>query len=145
MCGLAGYVSGSNPRPFAGFQANVLKTLAHRGPDDVGWMIDSKGGTGDPPPEPGSWGLFHRRLSILDLSPLGQQPMATPDGRHVIAFNGEIYNYVELRQDLEREGCTFRSNSDTEVLLQAYVHWGPACLTRLVGMFAFAVADLERR
>lgn len=145
MCGLAGYVSGSSSRAFAGFQANVLKTLAHRGPDDVGWMIESNGGTGDPPPEPGRWGLFHRRLSILDLSPLGHQPMATPDGRDVIAFNGEIYNYLELREELEREGCTFRSHSDTEVLLHAYVRWGPACLTRLVGMFAFAVADLERR
>jgi asparagine synthase (glutamine-hydrolysing) len=145
MCGIAGYVSGSNRRPFAGFQANVLKTLAHRGPDDVGWTIDSKSGTGDPPPEPGGWGLFHRRLSILDLSPLGHQPMATPDGRQIITFNGEIYNYLELRQELERDGCTFRSHSDTEVLLHAYVRWGPSCLTRLVGMFALAVADLERR
>ena len=71
--------------------------------------------------------------------------MATPDGRHVIAFNGEIYNYLELRQELEREGCTFRSHSDTEVLLLRYARWGPACLPRLVGMFALAIVDLNRR
>ncbi len=145
MCGIAGYVAGSNPHAFADFQAKVLTTLAHRGPDDTGWAIDSVSGTGDPPRPPGRWGLFHRRLSILDLSPLGHQPMATPDGRLVIAFNGEIYNYVELRQELEREGCTFRSQSDTEVLLWAFARWGPACLTRLVGMFALAIADLNRR
>jgi asparagine synthase (glutamine-hydrolysing) len=145
MCGIAGYVAGSDPRAFARFQASVLKTLAHRGPDDVGWRIESRSGAGDPPAEPGRWGLFHRRLAILDLSPLGHQPMTTADGRFAIAYNGEIYNYLELRQELERNGCIFRSHSDTEVLLQSYAHWGPACLTRLVGMFALAIADNERR
>ena len=145
MCGIAGYVTGTDAQPFAAFQAGALGTLAHRGPDDAGWLTDAAGGTGDPPPEPGRWGLFHRRLSILDLSPLGHQPMQTPDGRYAIVFNGEVYNYVELRRELEKEGCTFRSQSDTEVLLWAYARWGPACLPRLVGMFAFAVADRDRR
>jgi asparagine synthase (glutamine-hydrolysing) len=145
MCGIAGYVAGSDPRPFAAFQGGALRTLSHRGPDDRGWLTDRDFGTGDPPAEPGRWGLFHRRLSILDLSPLGHQPMATPAGRYAIVFNGEIYNYVELRRELERDGGTFRSQSDTEVLLQAYARWGPDCLTRLVGMFALAVADRDRR
>ncbi|HKB06494.1 MAG TPA: asparagine synthase (glutamine-hydrolyzing) [Gemmataceae bacterium] len=145
MCGIAGYVSGSDRRPFAAFQAAVLGTLAHRGPDDTGWLVDDRAGPGDPPPEPGRYGLFHRRLSILDLSPLGHQPMATPDGRYAITFNGEIYNYVELREELELEGRTFRSQSDTEVLLWAYARWGQACLPRLVGMFALAILDRDRR
>src|SRR5262245_14883390 len=145
MCGIAGYVAGSDARPFAAFQAGALRTLAHRGPDDTGWSIDGRSGTGDPPEGLGRWGLFHRRLSILDLSPLGHQPMATPDGRYTITYNGEIYNYVELRQQLEREGVQFRSQSDTEVLLWAFVRWGPDCLTRLVGMFALAIVDRDRK
>src|SRR5262245_38224282 len=145
MCGIAGYVAGSDSRAFAGFQSGVLRTLAHRGPDDTGWAIDGRAGTGDPPETPGRWGLFHRRLSILDLSPLGHQPMATPDGRYTITYNGEIYNYLELRQQLEREGGQFRSHSDTEVLLWAFVRWGPVCLMRLVGMFALAIVDRDRK
>src|SRR3954464_7149471 len=104
MCGIAGYVTGSDARPFAAFQAAVLRTLAHRGPDDAGWQTDSASGTGDPPAEPGRWGLLHRRLSTPALPPPAPQPMATPDGRYSITFNGEIYNYVELREQLEREG-----------------------------------------
>jgi len=144
MCGIAGYASGSNRQPFARLQASVLGTLLHRGPDDAGWMIDGQSGTGNPPENPGRWGLFHRRLSILDLSPLGHQPMSTPDGRYATIFNGEIYNYLELRHELEREGCNFRSHSDTEVLLWAYARWGKNCLTRLVGMFAFAIVDAQQ-
>src|SRR2546423_1749140 len=112
MCGIAGYVAGSDSRPFAAFQAGALRTLAHRGPDDAGGMIGGRAGTGDAPESPGRWGLFHRRLSIVDLSPLGHQPMQTPDGRYTITYNGEIYNYLELRQQLEREGVRFRSQSD---------------------------------
>ena len=145
MCGIAGYVAGSDSQPFAAFQASVLRILAHRGPDDLGWQIDGKSGSGDPPAQPGRCGLFHRRLSILDLSALGHQPMSTPDGRYTITFNGEIYNYLELREQLEREGCAFRSHSDTEVLLTAYVRWGSASLLRLVGMFALAILDHHRK
>src|SRR5689334_5297417 len=145
MCGIAGYVTGSDPRPAAAFQAAALRTLAHRGPDDAGWLTDREVGAGDTPGDPGRWGLLHRRLAILDLSALGHQPMLSPDGRFAIVFNGEIYNYVELRRELEKEGCCFASQSDTEVLLRAYARWGPACLPRLVGMFAFAITDRDRR
>src|SRR5262245_60915483 len=145
MCGIAGYIAGWDSRPFAAFQANVLRNLAHRGPDDTGWQIDDRAGTGDPPEQPGRCGLFHRRLSILYLSALGHQPMTTPDGRYTITYNGEIYNYVELREQLEREGVSFRSHSDTEVLLAAYARWGPTSLQRLVGMFALAIRDRERK
>ncbi|MGH7703113.1 MAG: asparagine synthase (glutamine-hydrolyzing), partial [Gemmatimonadales bacterium] len=86
-----------------------------------------------------------RRLSIIDLSPAGHQPMVTADGRHVIVYNGEIYNYLELRAELEKLGRRFRSLSDTEVLLQAWAEWGPAAVPRLVGMFAFAVFDIRER
>lgn len=145
MCGIAGYVAGQDRRPFAALQASALGTLAHRGPDDAGWLTDTAAGSGAPPVDPGRWGLFHLRLSILDLSPLGHQPMSTPDGRYAIVFNGEVYNYVELRRELEQEGHTFRSHSDTEVLLHAFARWGSDCLWRLVGMFAFAILDRDRR
>ena len=136
MCGIAGFLG------LPGLTANApLTTLAHRGPDDSGWVAH--------PPHP-SHGLahsllLHRRLSILDLSAAGHQPMASADGKHTIVFNGEIYNYRELRDELRRDGCSFRTQTDTEVLLQAYIHWGAACLHRLVGMFAFAVRDERRR
>jgi asparagine synthase (glutamine-hydrolysing) len=145
MCGIAGYVRGSDPRPVAAFQRSALRALAHRGPDDAGWLTDGDVGTGDAPGDPGRWGLVHRRLAILDLSALGHQPMLSPDGRYAVVFNGEIYNYVELRRELEKEGACFVSQSDTEVLLRAYARWGPACLPRLVGMFAFAITDRDHR
>jgi asparagine synthase (glutamine-hydrolysing) len=109
--------------------------MAHRGPDDGGvwWSPD------------GCVGLAHRRLSIIDLSPLGHQPMADRGGTLHIVFNGEIYNYRDLRAELERLGRTFRSSSDTEVLLEAYRVWGTRCVERLNGMFAFALYDAERR
>src|SRR4051794_40566689 len=129
MCGIAGYVTGSDPRPISAFQSAALRTLAHRGPDDAGWLTDRTVGGGDPPADPGRWGLLHRRLAIVDLSPRGHQPMLSPDGRYAIAFNGEIYNYRELRAELETDGIPFCSQSDTEVLLRAYARWGTACLT----------------
>jgi asparagine synthase (glutamine-hydrolysing) len=89
--------------------------------------------------------LLHTRLSILDLSPAGHQPMSTADGRYHLTFNGEIYNYLELRSELESLGHEFVSGSDTEVLLAAYAQWGTASLKRLIGMFAFAVVDAKRR
>ena len=99
------------------------------------------------PKDIGAWdvALFHRRLSILDLSPAGWQPMGTGDGRYFIVYNGEIYNYLEIRRELEGQGYKFKSNSDTEVLLYGYAHWGAKVLERLIGMFAFAILDTHQR
>ncbi|MFW6099094.1 MAG: asparagine synthase (glutamine-hydrolyzing), partial [Thermodesulfobacteriota bacterium] len=105
--------------------------LAHRGPDDSGLFLDPENGVG----------LGHRRLSVIDLSEAGQQPMATEDGRIQIVYNGEIYNFKEIRETLAGLGHGFRTQTDTEVILRAYVQWGEACLSRLVGMFAFALWD----
>src|SRR4029077_14655613 len=113
-----------------------LATLSHRGPDASGWVAHASH-TG---PAPHAL-LLHRRLSILDLSDAGRQPMRNADGTLTIVFNGEIYNYRELRTELERAGRVFRTQTDTEVLLEAFAVWGQACLRRLVGMFAFAIRD----
>jgi len=110
----------------------MSRSLLHRGPDDEGTYESDRVAFG------------FRRLSILDLSLAGHQPMATADGQTVIVFNGEIFNYVELRQDLEARGHEFRSTGDTEVLLHAYREWGAECLTRLNGMWAFLIHDRRR-
>ncbi|MBD1849825.1 asparagine synthase (glutamine-hydrolyzing) [Cyanobacteria bacterium FACHB-502] len=107
----------------------VLPWLKFRGPDDRGIWSDRH------------IQLGHTRLAILDLSPLGHQPMSFQDGRYWITFNGEIYNYLELRAELVQAGYQFTSKSDTEVLLAAYAHWGTGCLEKLRGMFAFAIWD----
>lgn len=117
----------------AGLLQIMASSLASRGPDDQGvW-------------QKGSVGLVHRRLSIIDLSPLGKQPMISADGRYVITFNGEIYNYLELRRGLKKDGVIFRSQSDTEVLLHLYAKRGREMLHELRGMFAFAIWDQEKR
>ena len=105
--------------------------MAHRGPDDAGVYLTPDG----------RLGLGHRRLSILDLSSLGHQPMVSPEGRYWIVFNGEIYNFRELRKDLQAKGYDFRSESDTEVLLALFAEYGPEMLRRLRGMFALAIWD----
>ena len=109
--------------------------LTHRGPDDRGLFTSN----------PGRCALAHTRLSILDLSPAGHQPMSTPDGRYWIVFNGEIYNYRELRQELERTGETFASQTDTEVILRLYARDGAGCIDRLRGMFVFSIWDNQRQ
>ena len=134
MCGIAGVFSTSSG-PVDQSQQNVAKMvriLAHRGPDDNGlWSAPS-----------GFIVMGHCRLSILDLSQEGRQPMVSSCGRYVISFNGEIYNYVELKEILRKSGVQFRGNSDTEVLLEAIVAWGMTeTLNKLVGMFAFALWD----
>jgi asparagine synthase (glutamine-hydrolysing) len=128
----------------------MSRRIAHRGPDDHGFLrFDGDGVARErewsaDAPSPATV-LIHRRLSILDLAASGWQPMATPDGRYHIVFNGEIYNFVELRTELESLGEAFTSRSDTEVLLRALARWGEAALPRLVGMFAFALLDTHDR
>lgn len=111
----------------------MTDAIIHRGPDGEGHYIN------------GPVGLGHRRLSIIDLSLAGHQPMATDDGRFVLTYNGEIYNFRELRAELEAQGYQFHSRTDTEVLLKAYMHWGQDCLTHFNGMFAFAILDKKER
>ncbi|HJT21773.1 MAG TPA: asparagine synthase (glutamine-hydrolyzing), partial [Nitrospira sp.] len=127
MCGMAG-----KPAEPAVLD-RMTQSLIHRGPDDGGRYLD------------GPVGLGFRRLAILDLSPAGHQPMISDDGRFVLVFNGEIYNYVELRKELVKEGYVFRSTGDSEVLLNAYRHWGAECLPKLNGMWSFIVYDRVRR
>ena len=110
----------------------MTDALAHRGPDGEGQFVD------------GPVGLGHRRLAIIDLSPLGKQPMTTPDGRFTMVYNGEIYNYQELRSELTMRGRSFVSRTDSEVLLHAFAEWGLGSLRRLNGMFAFAIWDHEK-
>src|SRR5512139_55861 len=124
MCGILGWF-GRHEADAGRFGA-ALDLLAHRGPDDRGVFA-----------APGVL-LGHRRLSILDLSPAGHQPMVEPASGAVIVFNGEIYNHVELRAELEGLGHQFFGHSDTEVLLHALIEWGDRALPRLNGMWAFA-------
>lgn len=150
MCGIAGIVSRNGSPVASDLARQVSEQLAHRGPDDRGFLGWSRSGEArygrDADVVAGAEiGLIHRRLSILDLSTAGWQPLASPDGRHFLVFNGEIYNYVELREELEKKGKAFRSHSDTEVLLAALLAWDLHALPRLVGMFAFAWLDTLRR
>ena len=129
MCGIAGLIQKKGtPAPEA-VQA-MLDTIAHRGPDGEGLYAD------------GSVVFGHRRLAILDLRPEGNMPMHYGD-RYTITYNGEVYNYLELRQELETLGCTFRTRTDTEVILAAYAQWGEACVERFNGMWAFAIYDRQ--
>lgn len=145
MCGILGFW-GHGQHYDSTFLHKLLNQQEHRGPDDKGYLLYHRGdiqiGRELPSDEiDAQVGLFHRRLSIIDLTDSGWQPMSTADNRYHIIFNGEIYNYIELRNELEKEGYQFQSSSDTEVLLVGYSHWGTAILPRLVGMFAFAIFD----
>lgn len=131
MCGIYGAYSARGGLSKEGLLARSDQ-LRHRGPDDGGiWLARD-----------GRLGLAQRRLAVIDLSSLGHQPMVSFDGRFVIVFNGEIYNYQQIKERLRMQGVNFTSDSDTEVLLAAYMNWGEACLHRLNGMFAFAIHDL---
>src|SRR5438045_5065405 len=132
MCGIAGLIER---KPDASIGA-MLKAIEHRGRDDEGvWTSPPVNSTGQ------RVCLGHRRLSIIDTSSAGHQPMLSHDGRFVVILNGEIYNYRELREQLATKGHRFRTLTDTEVLLAAWAEWGDECLSRLNGMFAFALWD----
>jgi len=136
MCGIAGLLTTGRPEP--GLVRRMIDPIAHRGPDDQGVWTDAEGGVG----------LGHRRLSIVDLSPLGHQPMESTDGRWVISYNGEIYNHAALRAELEAAGLAggWRGHSDTETLVACIAAWGlEAALRKCVGMFALALWDRKER
>ncbi len=139
MCGFVGFFDPNKSLPAAQMRDIALKmaaTLESRGPDDEGSWVDAEAGIA----------LGHRRLSIIDLSQAGHQPMVSGGGRFVIAYNGEVYNFVELRRELENKGGAFRGGSDTEVVLAAVEAWGvEAAVKRLIGMFSFAVWDRKCR
>lgn len=133
MCGIAGvlHLDGEPASPV--ILKRMTDAIAHRGPDGEGHYVD------------GPLGLGHRRLAIIDLSEAGHQPMATEDGRFVIAYNGEVYNFNELRIELEASGHRFHSRTDSEVVLKALAHWSEGALTRFNGMFALALWDKQRK
>jgi asparagine synthase (glutamine-hydrolysing) len=140
MCGIAGFIGmqpGAAPGGLDGVAAAMTRSLQHRGPDDQGQWIDYDAGAA----------LVHLRLSIVDLSPAGHQPMTSADGRYVIIFNGEVYSFQEIRKDLEAHGVTlFRGHSDTEVILESIALFGlDATLKRMIGMFAIALWDKKER
>lgn len=137
MCGIAGLLTDANKEDASVVLRRMTRRIAHRGPDDEGYFETSSHNN--------SWyvGLGHRRLSIIDLD-TGHQPMGSADGGLQVVFNGEIYNYRQLRAELEALGHAFRTASDTEVILHAYEEYGPDCVHKLQGMFAFAIWDTRR-
>lgn len=135
MCGIAGVLNSraADPAPLV---SEMIETMRYRGPDDSGTWVEAAAGLG----------LGHARLSILDLSPEGHQPMVSASGRYVMTFNGEVYNFAEVRRALEEQGASFRGHSDTEVMLAAIERWGlQEAVARFVGMFAFGLWDRETR
>ncbi len=139
MCGISGFWTVSTDKRTNWLEETALKmadTLVHRGPDDSGTWVDPEVGIA----------FGHRRLSIIDTSDAGHQPMVSSDGRFVITYNGEVYNFQELRQELGKKGHRFKGHSDTEVILATFVQWGvEASLKKFNGMFAFAVWDRRDR
>ncbi len=138
MCGIAGvydYGHRSNPSVSGELLTKMSDAMIHRGPDDAGWFMSNDH----------TCGLTFRRLAIVDLSPAGHQPMSSPDGRYTITFNGEIYNHLEVRAELEAKGYTYRSKSDTETIIYAYAEWGEECFKKFLGMFAIAIWDEQEQ
>jgi asparagine synthase (glutamine-hydrolysing) len=129
MCGICGVLNFDGREVDSALLKKMTDSIAHRGPDGEGWY-QSKG-----------LGFGHRRLAIVDLSPLGHQPMVTQDGRYALTYNGEIYNFREIRADLVSRGHSFRSQTDSEVVLHAWAEWGSDCVLKFNGMFAFAIWD----
>lgn len=132
MCGFVGVLSKKNNKFSEDALSKMSSMINHRGPDDNGIFVHQ------------DWlSLAFRRLSIIDLSPRGHQPMKSSDGRYVIVFNGEIYNYREIRDELQEKGFIFDSDSDTEVILNSFICWGRACVNKFIGMFSFIIADTK--
>lgn len=133
MCGIVGIYSQKNQNVSEDLLRKMADIIAYRGPDDEGYYID------------GSLGLGHRRLSVIDLSNAGHQPMVNEKADVVISYNGEIYNFKEIRSELESTGTHFNSQTDTEVVLESYIKWGEACVNRFNGMFAFSIYDRSNK
>jgi len=133
VCGICGIVNFDNTEVSTLSIETMMNAMKHRGPDDEGIFITD------------NIGLGFVRLSILDLTPAGHQPMKSSDGNYVLIFNGEIYNYIELRNELKTKGYTFKSDSDSEILLNAYIEWGEDALNHLNGMFAFVIYDKVKK
>ena len=131
MCGICGWVLPQGQKRDTAQLSSMADAIAHRGPDDRGYFVDERRGVA----------LAHNRLSIIDLSSAGHQPMISDDCKTVLIYNGELYNFRELRKELEGLGHVFRSRTDTEVVLRSYIQWGKSCLDRFCGMFAFALYD----
>jgi len=133
MCGIVGLWCARqkiNPEVLL----EMRETMKHRGPDDTGIFIDKKS----------NLGLAQRRLSIIDLSEKGHQPMGSEDGTLWLTYNGEVYNFKEIKKELEKKGYRFRGNSDTEVVLKSFQEWGINCVDKFRGMFSFAVWDQKK-
>ena len=133
VCGIAGLLDLAGRPADPGMLEQMARTIRHRGPDDSGIHVD------------GAAGLANVRLAVIDTSTAGHQPMRSADGRYVISYNGELYNFRELAAELAERRRSFESRTDTEVVLRAYEEWGPACLDRFNGMFAFAIWDTHER
>ena len=133
MCGIAGTVNLDGSPADRKLLENISEILTHRGPDGKGVHVD------------GATGFVHRRLKIIDLSEAASQPMHSPTEGLTLIYNGEIYNFRELRTDLEKAGCHFETASDTEVVLKAYSHWGEKAFGRFNGMFALAILDKKSK
>ena len=167
MCGISGFVAGSGNLIKSSIILNMTDLIHHRGPDDEGFIFLTQAhnivtaGSENTPEEvwrsqteycpvknlknidaiPATLAFGHKRLSIIDITPAGHQPMSYENGRYWIVFNGEIYNYLDLKNELEKAGCHFKTKNDTEAILAAYSEWGEECLNRFVGMWAFAIYD----
>ena len=135
MCGITGILKFDNQKIDKNELLNFTKSLNHRGPDNIDFYINKNE----------NLGFGHTRLSILDLSNLSDQPMISSNGRYVITFNGEIYNYLEIRKELESIGHTFKTTGDTEVLLNAFIEWGEKCNLKFNGMWSYAIWDNDQK
>ncbi|MEQ1828803.1 MAG: asparagine synthase (glutamine-hydrolyzing) [Pirellula sp.] len=132
MCGITGYLNVDGAPAIASEIEKMVALIRHRGPDAEAWKVDRHVALG------------HTRLAIIDLQPESNQPFNSVCGRYCLVYNGEVFNYIELRAELEAAGCVFRTKSDTEVVLQAYIEWGDDCVKRFNGMWAFAIYDREQ-